>query len=312
MEVNQSTLNTLFKTYSAVFNKAVNSTPSVYGKRDVKVEDIAMIVQSTGASTTHAWINQIPGFKKWVGERTLNTLKAGTLTVVNEDFEDTVVVPRNAIEDDSYGVFAAPIAALGDAARDLWLQLAIQALVKNDNWADNNKFFCTGRLFVDGGTPCTNASKDALNAANLQKAIAAMRGWKLDGGRATHVIPTTLLVGPDQEYLAAKLVETDLVAEGEVTTSNVLKNVLTVKVHADIPAGQWYVLAEKNTIKPIAVQKRKEAVLTGCTGESDESVFMRNEFLYGGHARGEAFLTMPFLAYAGGLSEVTAWAEANS
>jgi hypothetical protein len=36
---------------------------------------------------------------------------------------------------------------------------------------------------------------------------------------------------------------------------------------------------------------------------------MRNEYLYGVHARGEGFMTLPFLAYKGGAAAVDAWEE---
>lgn len=305
--IDQTLLADIFKAFSAKFNEAANGAAQ-RGKRDLTTEDLAMIVHSTGASTSHAWINQIPGMKKWVGERTIEQLTAGVINVVNEDYESTVSVPRNAIEDDSYHTFAAPIAAMGDAARELWLDLAVKALIANAAWADGNKFFCSGRKFGDTETTFTNASKDALSETSLKAALAALRSCKLHGDRASGVLPQLLVVGPDLEYTAAKLVEADLVANGTATETNLMKGVLTVKVHHDIPAGQWFVMGVKNTVKAVCVQKRKEGTLTAMTHENDDNVFMRNEYLYGTHARGEAFLTLPFLAYAGGLSSVTAWA----
>jgi len=43
--------------------------------------------------------------------------------------------------------------------------------------------------------------------------------------------------------------------------------------------------------------------------DTDEVVFMRDEFRYGTDARGEGFLTLPFLAYAGGQSGVANWVD---
>ena len=42
---------------------------------------------------------------------------------------------------------------------------------------------------------------------------------------------------------------------------------------------------------------------------TDTNVFMTNDFLYGVHARGEGFLTLPFLAYKGGAASVASWEE---
>ena len=57
-------------------------------------------------------------------------------------------------------------------------------------------------------------------------------------------------------------------------------------------------------IRAVAVQKRKEARLTVRDNPTDENVFMDNEVQYGSDARGEGFLTLPFLAYAGGFGSV--------
>ena len=73
--------------------------------------------------------------------------------------------------------------------------------------------------------------------------------------------------------------------------------------------NEWYVMGDKNGVKAVGIQKRKLPVLTRKDGETDDNTFMRNEYLYGVHARGEGFLTLPFLAYKGGAASVDAWAE---
>ena len=50
-------------------------------------------------------------------------------------------------------------------------------------------------------------------------------------------------------------------------------------------------------------------MLTRKDREEDDNVFMTNDYLYGVHARGEGFLTLPFLAYKGGAAAVDAWEE---
>ena len=73
-------------------------------------------------------------------------------------------------------------------------------------------------------------------------------------------------------------------------------------------AGEWYVIGDKNGVKPVGIQKRKIPELTRLDAPTDQEVFMSNNFLYGVHARGEGFLTLPFLAYKGGAASVAAWA----
>ena len=66
--------------------------------------------------------------------------------------------------------------------------------------------------------------------------------------------------------------------------------------------NKWYIMGEKAGIKPVAVQQRRMPVFTRMDRDTDENVFMRKEYRYGTDARGEGFLTLPFLAYAGGFA----------
>ena len=74
-------------------------------------------------------------------------------------------------------------------------------------------------------------------------------------------------------------------------------------------ANRWYLLGEVAGIRSVCTQKRKEPQLVSKNQPTDDNVFMNGEALFGADARGEAFLTLPFLAYAGGLAAVATWAE---
>ena len=241
----------------------------------------------------------------------MNNAKLGKLTVVNRDFENTIKVSRNEIEDDQYGVYAPLIGMMGSDAENLWKKLAIEALTGNGEWADGNPFFCSGRTL--GESTITNAVTTALSKAAVEAAIAAMRAWTLYGGEPGEVRPDVLLVGPTLEATAKQICEADLVSDGTTTVSNVSPaKALKVRVSQSLVgnrANEWYVLGDKNGVKAVGIQKRKLPVLTRKDRDEDTNVFMTNDFLYGVHARGEGFLTLPFLAYKGGAAAVAAWEE---
>ena len=257
---------------------------------DLLPEDIALSFTGAGSATQHSWLEQLHGIHEWVGERVLNNAKLGKLTVVNRDFENTIKVSRNEIEDDQYGVYAPLVGMMGADAENLWKKLAIEALLGNGEWADGNPFFCSGRVL-----------------------IAAMRGWKLYGGEPGEIRPDVLLVGPSLEASAKLICEADLVSDGTTTVSNVSPaKALKVRVSQSLVgdhANEWYVLGDKNGVKAVGIQKRKLPVLTRKDRDEDTNVFMTNDFLYGVHARGEGFMTLPFLAYKGGAAAVAAWEE---
>ena len=306
MVVNQANMAQLFKGYSASFNKGFNAPVDPQDRETLRLEDFAMTVPSSSGSTDHTWIGQIPAFKKWIGSRTVEQLDLGKITVVNEPWESTVKVPVPAIEDDSYGAFNNLMEAMGVNARDLWRVLAVKALLANGDWADGNPFFCKDRVLAEGCT-VTNAVTTAFSAAALEAAIASMRGQLLPGGRGANVLPKLLVVGPGNMAAARRIIRGDLLGNGGVTESNPLKDIVQLRCCNELSgdhAGKWYLFGEVAGIRAVAVQKRKEARLTVRDNPTDENVFMDNEVQYGSDARGEGFLTLPFLAYAGGFGSV--------
>ena len=306
MVVNQANMAQLFKGYSASFNKGFNAPIDPQDRETLRLEDFAMTVPSSSGSTDHTWIGQIPAFKKWIGSRTVEQLDLGKITVVNEPWESTVKVPVPAIEDDSYGAFNNLMEAMGVNARDLWRVLAVKALLANGNWADSNPFFCKDRVLAEGCT-VTNAVTTAFSASALEAAIASMRGQLLPGGRGANVLPKLLVVGPGNMAAARRIIHGDLLGNGGVTESNPLKDIVQLRCCNELAgdhAGKWYLFGEVAGIRAVAVQKRKEARLTVRDNPTDENVFMDNEVQYGSDARGEGFLTLPFLAYAGGFGSV--------
>ena len=314
MNITASNLDAIFKAFQTKFNEAQKAAQTRAFPNDLIPADIAIDFIGGGSATQHSWLEQLHGIHEWIGERVLNNAKLGKLTVVNRDFENTVKVSRNEIEDDQYGVYSPLIAMMGSDAENLWKKLAIEALIGNGDWADGNPFFCSGRVL--GKSTFTNAVTTALTKAAVEAAIAAMRGWTLYGGEPGEVRPDVLLVGPSLEATAKQICEADLVSDGATTVSNVSPaKVLKVRVSQALignHANEWYVLGDKNGVKAVGIQKRKLPELTRMDSPTDQNVFMTNDFLYGVHARGEGFLTLPFLAYKGGMSSVHAWSDGSA
>jgi phage major head subunit gpT-like protein len=305
MLINRANMDALFQTYNAAFTAAMQAAQVRVFDNQLMFEDFAMSIPSTGAATLHTWLNQLPGMKEWVGERVKNNVGAGKLTVTNRPFESTVTVKRDDIEDDQYGMFTPMIGAMGAAAEKLWLELTMSALVTNGDWADANPFFCAKRVLSDQSGLITNAVTTALGKDAIEAGIAAMLSWKLHGGQPADVMPRILLVGPSLLATAKSIVEAIVLATGASNTSPA--KLLQVRMDPRLVgdhAAKWYILGEKNTIKAVAAQKRKLPVLTRQDRDTDPDAFNKGEYNYGTDARGEGFLTFPFLAYAGGLASV--------
>jgi phage major head subunit gpT-like protein len=305
-------MDALFQTFMTKFSEAQKAALGRITANALIVSEIALEMTVSGAATVHAWLEQIPGMREWIGDREIKNLALGKLTVTNRDFESTVSVGRNDIEDDNYGVFSPLIGMMGANSALLWIELAVEALLANGTWADGNPFFCSGRKL--GDSTITNAVTTVLSQGAVETGLSTMLGWTLYSGKPAQVTPQFLVVGPSLEATARAICEADLVSDGTVSVSNT-SPARALKVRVDprlvgTHAAKWYITGNKAGVPCVAVQKRKLPVLTKMDKDDDENVFMRKTFLYGTDARGESFLTLPFLAYAGGQTSVAAWAAA--
>lgn len=72
----------------------------------------------------------------------------------------------------------------------------------------------------------------------------------------------------------------------------------TVSNHGGGSGTPWFLLDTSRAIKPLIFQQRMPYALTQLTAETDENVFMRDEYLYGVRGRANAGFGLWQLAYA--------------
>ncbi|HHQ4763073.1 TPA: Mu-like prophage major head subunit gpT family protein [Aeromonas veronii] len=107
--VTPTLLQALFTGFKKNFEDAKGEAPAQYTK-------IATVIKSTTKSNTYGWLGKFPSLRKWVGDRVIESMKAHGYQIVNEDFEATVAVDRNDIEDDELGIYAPLFQEMGLAA----------------------------------------------------------------------------------------------------------------------------------------------------------------------------------------------------
>ncbi len=110
MIINQGNLSALFTGFQSAFNNGFNGA-------QVDWEKVATKVTSQTRDEKYGWLGQFPRLREWVGDRQVKSLAAHDYAVKNKKFESTISVPRDDIEDDSYGVFNPLFQSMGDAAK---------------------------------------------------------------------------------------------------------------------------------------------------------------------------------------------------
>ena len=109
MIINRSNLQTLTVGYSAAFRQGLGEAPPDW-------QQIAMTVPSSTSEEEYGWLDKMPGMREWIGDRVIKGITTSGYRIRNKDWEQTVEVERNDIEDDKYGVYSSYMTAMGVAA----------------------------------------------------------------------------------------------------------------------------------------------------------------------------------------------------
>ncbi len=283
MIVNREALGAIFINLKTTFHNAFDAAQSMWQK-------VAMLVPSTGKSNDYTWLSRFPKMRKWIGEKNVKALAASKYQIENDDFEATVEVDRNDIEDDSLGIYAPQAQMAGYSTKQLPDEIVFE-LVNNgftNLCYDEKAFFATDHKV--GKTTVSNKGTMALSCATLAAAQAsygvartALKRIKDEEGRPLNVIPNILLVGPALEDTARALMTNDRLEDGK---PNPYKGTAELVVCAYLTSDTaWFLLDTTKPIKPFLYQERKAPVFVQQTDPQSDNVFMSKKFRFGAEAR---------------------------
>ncbi|MBL4838382.1 MAG: Mu-like prophage major head subunit gpT family protein [Kordiimonadaceae bacterium] len=111
MIINRANLSILHTGFQSSFDQGFEGAAPDY-------ERLVMEVNSTTAIEQYGWLGANTGYREWVGDRVIQNLMQHDYSIKNKSFENTVGVPRDAIEDDQYGIYSPLMQQLGQDARE--------------------------------------------------------------------------------------------------------------------------------------------------------------------------------------------------
>lgn len=163
MMVTAASLTALQVGFKKNFQDAFTAT-----RPDADFTRVATVINSTSKSETYGWLGKFPKMREWVGDRVIKDMEAKGYTITNKDFEATVGVDRNDIEDDNLGVYGPLMQEMGVSAAqqpdDLTFGLMAQGTT--ETCYDGQYFFDTDHpSFDENGAAITVANVDASGAA---------------------------------------------------------------------------------------------------------------------------------------------------
>lgn len=288
MLVNKDNLSALFISLKTTFNNAFTATESTWQK-------IAMKVPSTTGQNDYAWLSKFPRMRKWIGEKAVKALEGFKYTVVNDDWEATVEVDRNDIEDDNLGIYAPQAEMAGQSSAQLPDEIVYDLV----NKSMTAKCY-DGQYFIDvdhpvkkedgttesvsnKGTAILSHATLAAAQASLGAAETAMMEFKDDEGRPLNIKPTVLLVPPALKATANILMTAERLEDGK---PNPFRNNFEVVVDGRLTSKTaWFLLDTSKPVKPFIYQERKAPVFVQQTDPQADDVFSRKKFKFGAEAR---------------------------
>ena len=283
MLINKSNLDEIFYNLKATYDREWEDTVSQWQK-------IAMLVESNSARNVYAWLSKFPRMREWAGEKTIEQFAGYKYTIDNKDWEATVEVDRNDIQDDMLNIYATQAKMAGYSAKRFPDEIVF-SLVNNgfENLCyDEKPFFATDhpvlkRQVSNKGTTPLAGDTLANAMASFGAARIALMKQTDEEDRPLGVMPDLLLVPSALYDTAMALMTVERLEDGK---ANIYKGSAEV-LHSPWLTSDtaWYLMDTSKPIKPIIYQERTKPDFVQQTDMSSDAVFMRKNFRFGVECR---------------------------
>lgn len=295
MELNRNNLEMMRIAMNLKFKAGIESYTPRYTELAMVEGDIAH------DSIEFPYIEQFDGMREWLGDRQFKNLSSKKIRVIEKAFEQSVSIPRRAIETDNWSIYGATASRMGESREKLWDYLVIQAMANPAAWFDGKAFYAADRKYGSGKKAgvINNTAALALSFANFGTFFLQMATFTGSDGFPIESRPTHLIVGPHLEDTAKVILEQDKYRDGDGNeVLNPHKGKCKPIVHPLLVGdlqNDWYLGKFDSIMKPLLVMKNKEGALVTLDQDTDQNVFMRNEVVYGTEAFGNAAALFPHL-----------------
>lgn len=257
MIINGDSLRTIYVGFSAAFRDGLSSSTPLWNR-------VAMQVPSSTAENEYGWLGQIPGLREWIGERQVRNLTTDGYRIKNKTYEDTVGVPREAIEDDNVGLYTPLFTEMGRASAELPDTLVFDLLK-----AGFATLCYDGQFFFDSDHPVTDANGATQTQSNTGGGSGT--GW--------YLLDTTRAVKPIiyQSRRPFELTRMDAMTDEQVFTKKEYR--YGVDGRCNVGYGLWqFAYGSKQTLDATAYAAARAAMM-GRKGDFGRQLNVRPNLL---------------------------------
>jgi phage major head subunit gpT-like protein len=162
MIINRANLEGLRVGFKTNFQGGIDQTATAYAR-------VATVVPSTTGEEKYGWLGKIPGVREWIGPRQVQNLAEHDYAIKNRDFELTIGVERNHIQDDTLGMYSVIFQNFGESVA-AWPDQLVFSLLKSGHLRvcyDGQNFFDTNHPVIqeDGTVGVVSNSFSGAGAA---------------------------------------------------------------------------------------------------------------------------------------------------
>jgi phage major head subunit gpT-like protein len=232
---------------------------------------ISTIIQSDGFDESYGMLGSMPGIREWLGDRQFKELRAGTFTITNKHWENSLLIKKTDLADDRMGLYGPLMEDLAIEAAYHPDELFFTALVNGETTAcfDSQYFFDTDHSWGDSGTQDNDltyaaATSTVPTAAEFRGAFhaarAAMLKFKNDQGKllnrpvSTGLTNLLCVVNPDFEVIAKEALTAQILSNN----SNVVVDAPRIVSSAYLTdSSKMYLFNLDGALKPFVFQARE-------------------------------------------------------
>jgi len=261
-----------------------NDFRRAYDEAPIWHPEIATQVMSNTAIDTYGWMARNLQMQEWIGPRLIQNLYTHEQQITNLDYELTVGVARNDIEDDKLGVYRHRFEDIGRATKQWPDQLLRTRLQANGNGFDGVAYFGATHPLDPAGNQDNDLAL-ALSNANYRTARETMMAFTGEDGEPLGVMPNLLIVPPQLEGQGKDIVLADRLAAGATNTDKGTARLIVVPELAN-EGTRWYLADGSKGIKPWIFQLRRAPTLVMKDGPTCDNVFWDRDVVWGADSRG--------------------------
>ena len=196
--INDKKLQELSELLNAKWTTAFRAAPQS------QLSALATTYSSSTASNHYALMEALGGWSEWNGAREFKDVASQQFEVKNKDYEMSIKMPKNQLEDDQIGMYVDIVPNMVAGWFKKQQALIMDVLTSNPIAYDGTALFSTSRTY--GDSAISNLVTTALAAATFETARTTMMSYTDHSGEPLATNPNVLVVGPKLEKTAFDIV----------------------------------------------------------------------------------------------------------